>query len=66
MTGAIRPPTAGEKTVFDETFATPLAEADESSDPITPSSLNGDERRAHRQALAGMLWTKQDHPGHKN
>jgi hypothetical protein len=26
---------------------------------ITPKSLNEDERAVHRQALAGMLWSKQ-------
>ena len=32
MTRAIRVPTAGEKTVYDESFATRLAETDEFSD----------------------------------
>ena len=36
-----------------------LADADEFYDRITPPSLNEDERRVHRQALAGMLWGKQ-------
>ena len=44
---------------FDQVFATRLAEADEFYDRITPESLTEDERRVHRQALAGMLWTKQ-------
>jgi hypothetical protein len=66
VTGVIRAPTAGEKTVYDETFATRLAEADEFSDRITPRSLNEDERHVHHQALAGMLWTRQDHAGRKN
>jgi hypothetical protein len=44
---------------FDQTFATRLAEANEFYDRITPRSLSEDERRIHRQALAGMLWTKQ-------
>ncbi len=44
---------------FDQTFATRLAEANEFYDRITPRSLTEDERRIHRQALAGMLWTKQ-------
>ena len=34
-------------------------DADEFYDRITPRSLTEDERRVHRQALAGMLWTKQ-------
>ena len=44
---------------FDQIFATRLAEANEFYDRITPRSLTEDERRVHRQALAGMLWTKQ-------
>ncbi|MDT8069112.1 MAG: glucosidase [Terriglobia bacterium] len=44
---------------FDKIFAGRLDEANEFYDRITPSSLSEDERRVHRQALAGMLWTKQ-------
>ncbi len=44
---------------FDEVFAARLLDADEFYDRITPKSLSEDERRVHRQALAGMLWTKQ-------
>ncbi len=44
---------------FDQIFATRLAEADEFYDRITPRSLSEDERRVHRQAIAGMLWSKQ-------
>jgi hypothetical protein len=44
---------------FNETFAARLADAEEFYDRITPRSLSEDERRVHRQALAGMLWTKQ-------
>jgi hypothetical protein len=44
---------------FDATFSTRICEADEFFDRISPCSLNEDERRVHRQALAGMLWTKQ-------
>jgi hypothetical protein len=36
-----------------------IADANEFYDRITPSSLTDDERRVHRQALAGMLWSKQ-------
>ena len=36
-----------------------IADADEFYDRITPPSLTEDERRVHRQALAGMLWSKQ-------
>src|SRR5205807_5069385 len=44
---------------FDQTLSARLAEANEFYDRITPSSLSEDERRVHRQALAGMLWSKQ-------
>jgi len=44
---------------FDEVFAARVSDADEFYDRITPKSLNEDERRVHRQALAGMLWSKQ-------
>ena len=44
---------------FDATFATRIADADEFYERITPEDLSEDERRVHRQALAGMLWSKQ-------
>jgi hypothetical protein len=44
---------------FDQTFSTRLEEADEFYEKICPRTLSEDERRVHRQALAGMLWTKQ-------
>ena len=44
---------------FDQTFTQRLADADEFYERITPKSLTEDERRVHRQALAGMLWSKQ-------
>jgi len=44
---------------FDESLELRLSEANEFYDRITPSSLTEDERRVHRQALAGMLWSKQ-------
>ncbi|MGB2665314.1 MAG: hypothetical protein WAK48_15010, partial [Candidatus Acidiferrum sp.] len=44
---------------FDQIFSTRLADADEFYDRIAPPSLSEDQRRVHRQALAGMLWTKQ-------
>ncbi len=40
-------------------FEKRIAEADEFYNRITPQSLNEDQRRVHRQALGGMLWTKQ-------
>ena len=44
---------------FDQIFASRAAEANEFYERITPKSLSEDERRVHRQALAGMLWSKQ-------
>jgi hypothetical protein len=44
---------------FDATFAARLTDADEFYERITPRTLSEDERRVHRQALAGMLWSKQ-------
>jgi len=44
---------------FDEIFSARLVEANEFYDRITPKNLTEDERRVHRQALAGMLWSKQ-------
>jgi len=46
-------------STFDRILASRLADADEFYDRITPRSLSEDERRVHRQALAGMLWSKQ-------
>ena len=42
-------------------FKRRVADADEFYERITPASLTEDERRVHRQALAGMLWSKQYH-----
>jgi hypothetical protein len=44
---------------FEATFAKRIADADEFYARITPPSLSEDQRRVHRQALAGMLWGKQ-------
>jgi len=52
-------PAAKAFSKFDEIVSARLADADEFYNRITPSSLNEDERRVHRQALAGMLWSKQ-------
>ena len=48
-------PSAGSRG----SFKSRIADADEFYDRISPKSLNEDERRVHRQALAGMLWSKQ-------
>jgi hypothetical protein len=44
---------------FDASFAARLTDADEFYERITADKLTEDERRVHRQALAGMLWGKQ-------
>jgi hypothetical protein len=44
---------------FEDLIAQRLADADEFYERITPPSLGDDQRRVHRQALAGMLWSKQ-------
>ena len=44
---------------FDQIFFARVADANEFYHKISPRSLTVDERRVHRQALAGMLWTKQ-------
>ncbi|HVN31149.1 MAG TPA: hypothetical protein VMT45_04120 [Thermoanaerobaculaceae bacterium] len=53
--------TAGGKfgAAFKEIFRQRLLDADEFYDRITPRLLGEDQRRVHRQALAGMLWSKQ-------
>ena len=44
---------------FDKVFDARVADANEFYDRITPKNLSEDEKRVHRQALAGMLWSKQ-------
>jgi len=44
---------------FDAIFAQRMAEADEFYGAIQKPELGEDEKRVQRQALAGMLWTKQ-------
>jgi len=44
---------------FERVFEKCLADADEFYKRIMPRSLSADERRVYRQALAGMLWSKQ-------
>ena len=46
-------------SAFEDVFRQRIEEADEFYDRITADPLGEDERRVHRQALAGMLWTKQ-------
>ena len=44
---------------FEQSFAARQQEADDFYRSITPSSLSPDEANVMRQALAGMLWSKQ-------
>jgi hypothetical protein len=46
-------------TRFDEVMNTRRREADEFYESIKPPSMTEDQARILRQALAGMLWTKQ-------
>jgi hypothetical protein len=57
-----RPPDAMTEpfgSSFDEEFDARLREADAFYDAVSPPSLSDDERNVMRQALAGMLWSKQ-------
>ena len=44
---------------FDDLFADRLREADDFYKSVTPPSVSEDEANVMRQALAGMLWSKQ-------
>jgi Mannosylglycerate hydrolase MGH1-like glycoside hydrolase domain len=44
---------------FDAVMEARIQEADEFYASVIPSSLNADEANVMRQALAGMMWTKQ-------
>jgi hypothetical protein len=44
---------------FDQVFADRLREADEFYKSVTPPSVSADAASVMRQALAGMLWSKQ-------
>jgi hypothetical protein len=44
---------------FDQILALRRREADEFFDTVIPSALSHDERTVMRQALAGLLWSKQ-------
>jgi hypothetical protein len=53
------PATGKFGAAFEEALRQRLLDADEFYERITPASLGEDERMVHRQAIAGMLWTKQ-------
>ena len=44
---------------FDRVFAERRAECDEFYTAIMPGELGADERHVYREAMAGLLWTKQ-------
>jgi len=44
---------------YDAVFSLRLNEADEFYQSITPAGATDDERNVYRQALSGMLWSKQ-------
>ncbi len=44
---------------FDQVLEARRREADEFYQAVTPSSFNADQARVFRQALAGMMWSKQ-------
>ena len=46
-------------STFEDVFAARVADADEFYNRIAPASMNEDQRKVHRQAMAGMLWSKQ-------
>ncbi len=54
-----KPVNVSASAQFDRSMTDRIAEADEFYDRITAPALKEDERRAFRQALGGMLWTKQ-------
>jgi len=49
----------GPFSSFDSSMETRCREADEFYATVIPSSLDDDEKNVMRQALAGMLWSKQ-------
>jgi len=61
LTRAVQGETGSPFRQFDETFKERIREADEFYDSITPPSVKAAPERARvmRQALAGMLWSKQ-------
>jgi len=48
-----------EPAAFDQIVAARLREADEFYRAVTPKSVSADQANVMRQALAGMLWSKQ-------
>ncbi len=65
LTGQATAGASGKPTVsrfgaeFDQTLAARLQEADEFYRSVTPPSISPDAANVMRQAIAGMLWSKQ-------
>jgi hypothetical protein len=57
--GDARSSTAAGGAEFDRILARRKDEADAFYEPLVPRAASADERNVFRQALAGMLWTKQ-------
>src|SRR5207248_8945873 len=55
--GGLPPAVFGEN--FEQTFADRIHEADEFYDTVIPVNLSDDARAVMRQALGGLLWSKQ-------
>jgi hypothetical protein len=59
-TGAVPPASSSAPFAdFDDVLAVRKREADEFYAAITPAELTAEAVRVHRQALAGLLWSKQ-------
>jgi hypothetical protein len=58
---AAHPPAGDPFADFEPTFAARIAEADELYSELTSGTpaMSEEERRIHRQALAGLLWSRQ-------
>ena len=52
-------PAADAFSTFDRIFDSRRADTEEFYERIIPKQLSEDERRVYRQALAGLLWSKQ-------
>jgi hypothetical protein len=59
LSGAPRDELTNPFAGFDELVEVRRREADEFYEAITPPAVTGDQKEVMRQALAGMLWSKQ-------
>ena len=59
QSGKSRAATPGFEAEFDQIMADRLKEADEFYQSVTPPSVSPDAANVMRQAIAGMLWSKQ-------